>query len=298
MTESESRFSIKDLPSLLKETYKGWMEEDPFRHSAVVAYYAILSLPGLMVMIISAVGAIWGREIVSGRLNGEIQAALGPEAAEAVQGMIANSTTDNQSWWAMILGIAVLIYGATGVFYQLQITLDSFWKVKTDPKAGFKKVLLDRAQSFGFILVIAFLLLISMVVSAGINVLDDYLERIFSELAVSIMYIVNIALSLGIITCLFAFMFKFLPNVKIAWKSVWVGAFITSILFTVGEHLLGIYFGASNPGSTYGAAGSIILILLWVSYSSLILFFGAKFTYIYAKRYDGKVTPLKNTVEL
>lgn len=298
MNETQERFSISHLPSLLKETYKGWNEEDPFRQSAVVAYYAILSLPGLMVLVISAVGAIWGREIVSGRLNDEIEAALGSEAAKAVQTMVTNSTMDDQSWWAMLLGIGVLIYGATGVFYQLQMTLDRFWKVKSDPKAGIKKLLLDRAQSFAFILVIAFLLLISMVLSAAINVLDDYLEQIFSEFTVTIMYVVNIAVSLGIITCLFAMMFKFLPDAKIEWKSVWVGAFITAILFTIGEFLLGLYFGASNPGSTYGAAGSVILILLWVSYSSLILFFGAMFTYVYANRYGGQVIPQKHAVRM
>ncbi|MGB6037469.1 MAG: YihY/virulence factor BrkB family protein [Cryomorphaceae bacterium] len=298
MTDNKERFSIRHLPALLKETYRGWNEEDPFRQSAVVAYYAILSLPGLMVLIIWGVGAIWGREIVSGRLNNEIQAALGKDAAQAVQEMVTNSTMDEQSWWAMLLGIGVLIYGATGVFYQLQMTLNRFWNVKPDPKAGIKKLLLDRAQSFAFILVIAFLLLISMVISAGLNVMEDYLERIFSHLTVSILYVANIALALGIITCLFAMMFKFLPDAKIEWKSVWVGALITAILFTIGEFLLGVYFGASNPGSTYGAAGSVILILLWVSYSSLILFFGAKFTYVYANRYEGNSEPLTNAVRV
>lgn len=298
MTEPQKRFSITHLPSLLKETYTTWMEEDPFRQSAVVAYYAILSLPGLMVLIISVVGSVWGREAVTGRLSDEISASLGSDAARAVQEMVANSMMNDKSIWAVLMGIGVLIYGATGVFYQLQMTLDKFWNVKTDPKAGFKKLLLNRAQSFAFILVIAFLLLISMVVSAGLNLMNGYLEQIFSDFTVSILYGVNVIISLGIITCLFAFMFKFLPDAKIEWKSVWIGAFITAIMFSIGKFLLGIYFGISDPGSTYGAAGSVILILLWVSYSSIILFFGAKFTYVYASRYGGKIVPQKYAISV
>lgn len=298
MTKPRNRFSIKDLPALLKETYKTWMEEDPFRQSAVVAYYAILSLPGLMVLIINGVGAIWGREIVSGKLNDEISASLGSDAAAAVQDMVANSMSDDQSTWAMLLGVAVLIYGATGVFYQLQMTLDKFWKVKTNPKAGIKRLLLDRAQSFGFILVIAFLLLISMVLSAALNIMEGFLEQVFSSFTVSIVFVLNTVISMGVITCLFALMFKFLPDAKIQWRSVWIGAFITAILFTIGKYLLGIYFGASDPASAYGAAGSIILILLWVSYSSLILFFGAKFTYVYANQYGDEVTPQDHAISI
>ena len=291
MATAKMKFKLRELPSLLKETFTAWMAEEPFHHSAVVAYYAILSLPGLMVMIINGVGAIWGKDIVSGKLNNEISASLGPEVATAVQGMVANSMKDDQSIWVTILGIAILIYGATGVFYQLQMTLDRFWKVKINPKAGIKRLLLNRAQSFAFILVLAFLLLISMILSAGLNVMSSYLERVFSEFTVKIVFVLNAIISLGIITCLFALMFKYLPDAKIKWKSVWVGAFITALLFSFGKFLLSFYFGASEPASAYGAAGSIILILLWVSYSSLILFFGAKFTYVYTNRYGEKITP-------
>ena len=295
---TQPRIKIRDLPSLLKETYTTWMAEDPFHHSAVVAYYSILSLPGLMVLIINVVGFIWGREIVTGRLNEEIGATIGPDVAVAVQEMVANSMKDDQSKWATALGLIVLFYGATGVFYQLQKTLNRFWKVKPDPKAKFTRLLFDRAQSFGFILVIAFLLLISMVISAGLNEMNRFLERIFSDYTIVLIYGINIIVSLSIITCLFALMFKYLPDAKIEWKSVWVGAFLTAFLFIIGKFLLGIYFGASDPGSAYGAAGSIILILLWISYSSLILFFGAKFTYVYANRYGDKVLPSDHALRI
>jgi membrane protein len=212
--------------------------------------------------------------------------------------MVSNSLRDDQSVWATALGIAVLIYGATGVFYQLQMTLNQFWQVKSNPKSGWKRLIIDRAQSFAFILVIGFLLLISMVLSTGINVLDEFLEKALFGFTFYIVYFLNMLISLAVITGLFALMFKFLPDARIRWKTVWTGAFLTAVLFTIGKFALGIYFGASNPASAYGAAGSIILILLWVSYSSLILFFGAKFTYVYAERYGHGIEPAQHAVRI
>lgn len=284
-------FRFRDLGGLLIDAFKSWNADDPWRLSAVVAYYAVLSLPGLMVIIINSVGAIWGPEIVQGNLSGEIANALGPDAAEAVQTMVANTQGGNKSLVSTIISIAVLIFGATGVFYQLQLSLNQVWEIRTDPDAGWLKMVTDRARSFAFILVIGFLLLVSFLVTAAISVLSGYIQSIFPQFSVALAYALNFVLSFGIITLLFALMFKYMPDARIAWRSVWVGAMITALLFIIGKFLLGVYFGAADPGSTYGAAGSIVLILLWVSYSCLILFFGAEFTWVYSKKYGYGVRP-------
>lgn len=289
----KKNFSIKDLPSLIKETYKAWDEANPWRLSAVVAYYAVLSLPALLVIIINIVGAVWGTEIVQGRLTNEISSALGSDAAESIQVIIAETQNEEKSLISTIVGIATLLFGATGVFYQLKISLNEIWKVKPNPNASFWKLVTDRARSFAFILVIGFLLLVSFVVTAGISALNDYIKRVLPDILLYFAYLLDFTLSIGIITVLFALMFRYLPDAKIQWKTVWKGALITAILFVIGKSLLGLYFGAANPGSTYGAAGTIVLILLWVSYSCLILFFGAEFTFVYAKKYGFGTEPSK-----
>ncbi len=296
-TAQKEEFKIKDLPSLIVETYKAWDEANPWRLSAVVAYYAVLSLPALLIIIINIIGSIWGTEIVQGQLTNEISAALGKDAASSIETIISQTQNKEENLISTIIGIGTLLFGATGVFYQLKISLNEIWKIKPNPNASFWKLVTDRARSFAFILVIGFLLLISFIITAGISALNNYIQKVFPEILIYIAYILDFALSIGIITVLFALMFRYLPDAKIRWKTVWKGAFITAILFVIGKSLLGYYFGEANPGSTYGAAGTIVLILLWVSYSCLILFFGAEFTYIYAKRYGHTILPSKIAVK-
>lgn len=294
----KEKFKIKHLPKLLKQTFKAWNNDDPFRLSAIVAYYAVLSLPGLLVLVINTVGTIWGPDIVQGKLTGEIAEALGPSAAESIKDIIESTQGGKKSLISTILGIATLIFGATGVFYHLQLSLNNVWGIKQDPKSGIKKVLKDRLLGFGFVMVIGFLLLISFIVSTVISILNSYLQSFLPEFSVYTAIILSELLSLAIITVLFALMFKFLPDAKIRWRSLWVGAILTAVLFTLGKFLLGLYFGEADPSSTYGAAGSIVLILLWVSYSCLILFFGAEFTWVYANRYGHSIEPSSHAVRL
>ncbi|QYJ68741.1 YihY/virulence factor BrkB family protein [Flavobacterium litorale] len=289
MDAKNATFKISHLPSLLVETYKVWSKDDPYRLSAVIAYYAVLSLPGLLVIIINLVGLVWGHEIVQGQLTDEISSALGRNASESIQAMMVETQNEDKSTLATILGIGVLIFGATGVFYHLQLSLNQIWEIKPKPDSGFIKTIIDRARSFVFIIVIGFLLLISFIITAGISALNSYIKSILPDAIVYIAFVFDFVISIGIVTVLFALIFKYLPDVKIRWKSVWVGAIITSVLFTLGKFLLGYYFGESNPGSTYGAAGTVVLILLWVSYSCLILFFGAEFTWVYSKRYGSGI---------
>lgn len=289
--QTTHQFSIKELPSLIKETYTSWMADDPFRLSAIVAYYTVLALPALLVIIINVIGAIWGVEIVQGQVTDEISAALGKDAASAIENIISETQNSESNFLSTVIGIGTLLFGATGVFYQLKISLNEIWKIKTNPNAKIWKIVTDRALSFAFILVIGFLLLVSFIVTAAISALNSYIRDALPDVLLYIAYVLDFTLSVGIISVLFALMFKYLPDAKIKWRTVWIGAILTAILFVVGKLFLGIYFGQADPGSTYGAAGSIVLILLWVSYSSLILFFGAEFTYVYAKRYGKGIEP-------
>ncbi|MEZ5008390.1 MAG: YihY/virulence factor BrkB family protein [Chitinophagales bacterium] len=291
-----TKFKIKHIPSLFKETYIAWNKDKPWRLSAVVAYYSILSLPALLVIIINTVGAIWGPDIVAGRLTDEFSSTLGPDAAESIKSIITNVQSEDKSVISTIIGIGALLFGATGVFFHLHISLNEIWGVKSNPDIRIKKIIFDRVKSFGFVLIIGFLLLISFIATAMISALTGYIKSLFPDLIIYLVYAIDIGLSLTIISVLFALIFKYLPDVNIQWKAIWVGAVLTAILFVLGKFLLGLYFGQLNPGSTYGAAGSIVLILLWVSYSCLILFFGAEFTWVFARRYGMKIHPNENAV--
>ncbi len=289
--DSEKRFKLKHSFSILKEAGINWNNSDPFRLSAIIAYYAILSMPALLVIIVNLLGLIWGNDVVEGRLNGELTAVMGGSTAEAVTSMIDNSMSTDQSLFFNIIGIASLIFGATGVFFHLQRSLNRIWGLRVNPDASWLRMLIDRTLSFGFVLVLGFLLLITFVLSTALTALSERLKTIFSDIVVIVAQVADFIIAIGVVALLFALIFKYLPHAKVKWKSVWVGAFITSILFDLGKYALAFYFGQTEPGSTYGAAGSIILILLWVSYASLIMFFGAQITYVFAKRYGGGVQP-------
>lgn len=285
------KFELKHFPSLIVKTSKAWFADDPFRLGAIIAYYSVISLPGLLVIIINLVGFIWGYEIVQGQLTDEFSAALGSDAANAIETIISETQQADKGILSTIFGIGTIIFGASGVFYQLKLSLNDIWKIKPKPNAKIWKVVLDRILSFAFVLVIGFLLLVSFIITAAINALNDYIEKVLPEVLVYVTYALDFILSIGIISVLFALMFKYLPDAKIRWKTVWIGAVITSLLFVIGKSLLGLYFGQVDPGSTYGAAGIVVLVLLWVSYSSMILFFGAEFTYIYSENYKSGIEP-------
>ena len=205
--------------------------------------------------------------------------------------MIARAAVNEKTTLASVLGIATLVFGATGVFYNLQLIFNAIWEVKPKPKGKFLKLIKDRVFSFGLILVIGFLLLVSLVLSAALAAVSNWVSSHISESLQILFKILDILVSLGVVTVLFAALFKFLPDAKVQWRSVWLGAILTSLLFVVAKFLLGLYFGKSDPGSTYGAAGSIVLIMLWVSYAGVILLFGGMFTRVYASKFGHVTAP-------
>ena len=296
-TKQEKRsFKIKDVLSLVINTYKNWMASDPFKLSAVVAYYAILSLPALVVIILNIVGAVWGRDIVEGELLAEISSVLGQETAESIRLMMVDRGDEDTGIFTATIGVIVLLYGATGVFFQLQQALDTIWGVDINNQGGILNIIKSRAKGFGFILIIGFLLLISFIATSLLSAFSNRLAVFLPSSMIEFLFIIYIAVSLMVIYTLFAALFKFLPSVYIRWKAVRVGAGLTTILFILGEIAMAYYFNTMDPGSTYGAAGSIILIMLWVSYSSLILFFGAHFTRVYADAYYNEIRELKTGI--
>ena len=246
-------FKLAHLPKLLNLSAVKWYDSEPFQLSAIVAYYAILSLPAFIIIILNVVGGIWGRDIVQGELLGEISGALGAETAESIRVMIVDKGDKETSVFTTVVGIATLLYGATGVFFQLQSALDKLWNASPRFKSGVIATVFNRIKSFGFILIIGFLLLVSFILTSLLSTFSNRLERFLPDYLIDFIFIFDGLISLGIIY----------------------------VLFLIGKYLLAIYFGALEPGSTYGAAGSIILIMLWVSYSSLILFFGAQFTKVF-----------------
>ncbi|UZO81085.1 YihY/virulence factor BrkB family protein [Aquimarina sp. ERC-38] len=277
--------------AIVKETYTKWMDSDPFQLSAAVSYYALFSFPALVIIVIQTVSIFYSRAEVQDRVMKEITSILGEDSASTIKDIIENAISQDQSYIAIAVGIATLLYGATGMFVALQKSLNAIWGVKPKPKNEYLKMLRDRIFSLGLILVIGFLLLISLVLTAVITALVGWIEYYLPDFMVEVIQLINFFISLGLITILFALIFKYLPDVKIRWNSVWVGAFVTSVLFVLGKSALGIYFGQMDPGSSFGAAGSVILILLWVSYSSIILFFGATFTQVYAAHYGIGIKP-------
>lgn len=282
---------LKRTISIIKETFSKWIESDPFQLSAAVSYYALFSFPALIIIVIQTAGIFYSQSEVRDKIMKEITSILGKDSATTIEEIIQNAVNQDQSFIAIIVGVATLLYGATGMFVALQKSLNAIWGVKPKPKNEYLKMLRDRIFSLGLILVIGFLLLISLILTAVITALVGWIEYYLPDFMVEVIQLVNFFISLGLITVLFALIFKYLPDVKIRWDSVWIGAFVTSVLFVIGKSALGIYFGQMDPGSSFGAAGSVILILLWVSYSSLILFFGATFTKVYASHYGLGIKP-------
>lgn len=280
---------------LLKDTYLSWDKNDPWAKSAIIAYYALFSLPSLLIITVHFAGVFFGREAVEGRITSEISGLIGQGSAELIQAMIINAALTESSLLFIIFGVGILIFGATGVFFQLQKALNDIWSVRAKQNT-FVSTLKRRVVALWMVLAIGLLLLISLVISSMINAFSDYISGYYSELSSGLIKIITFIFSQIIITGLFATIFTVLPDVKVKWKTNLIGAFMTSLLFLIGKYLIGFYFAKSDPASVYGAAGSVVLVLLWVYYTCLILFFGAEFTVNWALHRKIKIEPSDNAV--
>lgn len=284
--------SPKQVWRLLKSAFQAWNQDNASRLAAALAYYTIFSIAPLLILVIAIASLFFDSAAVREQIMGQMQSLIGGNSADFVTTVLdnANRPGGESGWVASVVSLGLLVVGATGVLTQLQISLNTIWSVEARPDIGLKNLLRKRLLSLGMILVIGFLLLVSLVVSSVVAGLSNYLSNLAPGLD-SLVLLLNFLVSFGITTLLFAMMFKFLPDVLIAWGDVWFGAIATAILFSLGKFLIGLYLGNSGLGSTYGAAGSVIILLLWVFYSAQILFFGAELTQIYAGRFGSKIIP-------
>lgn len=288
----------KDAFKLLKDTVKEWSEDKVSLWAAALAYYTIFSLAPLLLIAIAIAGVAFGEDAARGEIVGQIQGLVGKEGATAIQSMIQNAHRPGSGGAiATIIGIATLLFGASGVFGQLQDALNAIWGVKPKPGQGIKSFILTRFLSFAMVLVISFLLLVSLVLSAALAAVATFFSRFMPDLVI-LGQALNFVISFGFITLLFAAIYKFLPDVNVAWKDLWIGAATTALLFNIGKFLIGLYLGSSGASSTYGAAGSLVVILLWVFYSAQILLFGAEFTQVFAKYRGSEITPSAHAVRI
>lgn len=289
------------LLGLIKQSLSDFIKDDCMDAAAALSYYTIFSLPAILVLILMLVSAVMNPSDVRGGLEGQLQALMGASAGEQIRTIIQQAEQKpHNGLIPTILGIAGLLFGATGAFGQLQKTLNRAWNVEPDPsQGGIKNFLTKRLFSFGMILVVAFFLLVSLVISTVLTGLGDRLGGFLpAGMSSPLLEVFNSVISLAVITLLFAAIFKVMPDAKIAWRSVWVGAVVTALLFVAGKFLIGFYLGQSNPGQAYGAAGSLAVLLLWIYYSSLILLFGAEFTETWAERRGEGIEPEPGAVRV
>ena len=271
---------MRSIPRLLEAAAKDFMEDKAPRLAAALSYYTAFSLPPLLVAVIGVAGVVYGVDAVRESIMSQVASLVGTASAATLGEAVVNAQQTTGSGVALVLGILTLLIGATGAFGQLQEALNTIWEVEPKKGAGIWRLVRSRLLSFGTIIGTGFLLLVSLTVSAGIGALVDAASNV--EWMAPYLASLDIVASLIVITCLFALIFKLLPDTKIEWRDVWVGAGLTAILFVVGKFAIGFYLGVSDVGSAYGAAGSVIVILVWIYYSALILFFGAEFTQVWA----------------
>jgi membrane protein len=277
------KINLKDQWKIFKQSFSEFGDQEIMKKSAALAYYTVFALAPMLIIILSVVEFFYGKEAVEGSLYGQIQGMVGASAATQIQEMIKNAAISGKSTMATIISVITLLLSATGIFTEIQDSINSIWHLKAKPKVGFMKILMNRLISFSMVVSLGFVLLVSLVITAMIEAFGKALERMMPDVTVYIIYAINLVVTLGVVTVLFGIIFKVLPDAKIRWKDVFAGSFVTAILFIIGKFLITVYLGASNVTSSYGAAGSLIVILLWVYYSSIILYFGATFTRIYAQ---------------
>jgi membrane protein len=280
--------AARDILGLLKEAFKEWNEDNAPRLGAALSYYTVFSIAPLLLISIAVAGVVFGHDAAQGGIVAQIRQLIGPSAAESVQAMIENARQPGQGVLATVFGAVTLLFGAGGAFNELRAALDIIWEIPPRKGGGLKALLRERLAAFAMVLVVGFLLLVSLVLSAVLSALE--VKGTFPG-SVVVLQVLNNGVSLAVITVLFALIFKYLPDAHppVGWKDIWIGAFITAVLFTLGKFAIGLYLGRSSVASAYGAAGSLVLLLIWVYYSAQILFYGAELTQVYARRHGSRL---------
>jgi len=289
---------MKRFLQMAKEAFTLWEQSRAATMGAALAYYTLFSIPPLLVIALAAASLVLGQEAATGQLAAELQKVVGQDVAKAMQSMVQQDQQTGGGPLAMIIGVVVLLFGASGVFGELQISLNTIWQVQPKPGRGIWGIIKDRFLSFTLVLGTCFLLLVSLVISTGLSIVAAWWTPESVPGGTYLWQGINALVSFGVVTALFAFIFRFLPDARIRWKDVWVGAVVTAVLFLAGKQLLGLYLAQKGVTSSYGAAGSLVLLLIWVYYTSQIFLLGAAFTRVYAVRHGCRGEPTENAERL
>jgi len=287
----KKKVTFKRIWEILKKSFSGFSDDKVTMLSSSLAYYTVFSMAPLLIIIISLSGLFLGQDAAQGKIYGQLSKFIGPDTASQLQTMIQNASLSGKSHIAAIIGIITLIVGATTVFAQIQESINFIWGLKPKPKKGWLKLLKNRFLSFSVIVGLGFLLLVSLSISTLIDSFSNSLKNHFPDMTVVVFYIVNLVITLIVTTLIFGAIFKVLPDAKIKWRDVIAGAITTAVLFMLAKFGISFYISKSNVGSTYGAAGSLVILLLWVYFSSMILYFGAEFTKAYAVEFGSNIYP-------
>ncbi|MBP6391358.1 MAG: YihY/virulence factor BrkB family protein [Flavobacteriales bacterium] len=281
-----------------KAMFRAYAHDNTFELGAALAYYTIFSIVPLLVVVISVSGVIAGPDAVRGQVFSELHGLVGPDTARALEDILGNAYKSGHGWLATVLGVITLILGASGVFGALKSSLNRMWEIKPKPRNSIVGFIVGRLLSFSFVLGLGFLMVVSFAINAVVAGFSDNIERAFPELSIVLLGGLSIALSVVISTAVFASLFKYLPDTRLAWRDVWPGALFTTVLFSLGKYVIALYFSASDPASMFGAAAGLISLLLWTFYSSQIFFLGAEFVYVWAETHGRPITPGANAVRV
>ncbi|MBO9682348.1 MAG: YihY/virulence factor BrkB family protein [Flavisolibacter sp.] len=287
---------IRTVFTLLKNTTIAFLNDDAFKLSASLSYYTVFALGPLLIIVISLSAIVYGRDVVEGKIYEQLSGLIGAGPALQIQNILINAQQTHASTLGAVIGFIVLFIGATGVFTEIQGSINFIWSVRAKPKKSWLVYLRNRLLSFSLVVGLGFVLLVSLIINALLTLLSQTLTKKFPHFPVGLFNLTNSLIILTVITCLFAVIYKVLPDAVISWKDAWIGSIFTAMLFLLGKFLIGYYLGKSNLGVTYGAAASVIIILAWVYYSSVILYFGAEFTKIYALHSGEGIRPKQTAV--
>ncbi len=285
------KFRIRGIGGLLKTAFKGFGDDKVTKLSGSLAYSTVFSMAPLLVVIIAVCGIFLGTEAIQGRIYGTLEGFMGRDTALQLQDIVKNAALKGKSGLALTIGIIVLLFGATAIFGEVQDSINMIWGLKPKPKRGWLRLLQNRFLSFSLIISLGFLLLVSLGLTAIVDGLSERLRNYFPKVTIVVFYIINQILTFLVVCFIFSVIFKVLPDAKIRWKDVFAGAIVTALLFMLGKFGISLYISKSSVGNTYGAAGSLVILLLWTYYSSMILYFGAEFTKAYALKYGAAIHP-------
>ncbi len=289
---------LRSARKVIVRAFRKFRKDDPVRLAGTTAYFAIFAMAPIVIIIISLAGIIMGKQEISSQVYAQLNDLIGDQGTSYIRNLVDNYSSQDKNTLGTVIGVGVFLITSTTFFTVLQNSINYVWRVRAKPRHNLVKALKDRLLSFGLILSMGFLLMISMLIEAVISVLKDYIDRILPGVEVVLIIFSNIVLTIGIMMLIFAMIFRFLPDAVVKWKVTWVGALITACLFEGGRALIGLFLGTSNIGIMYGAAGSLVVILLWVFYSSMIFFFGAEITQQYASLYAGEIIPKNYAVKI